>query len=180
MKTSNFMKENKDMIRSSVTALIVLTLGFSIACSSKKKVDDVQAGDVAADSNVSSRDIKFDPRGSDSGSIKGLNTIRFGYDDASISSEARRILASNAEWIKANTDATIQVEGHCDERGSVEYNLALGERRAKAVKNYLIGLGIDGQRLTIISYGKEKPLDTTNTEAGMAKNRRANFVPLAR
>lgn len=169
------------MIRSSVKALVVLALGLTIACSSKKKEEEgVQTGDVAADSNVGSRNIKFDPRGSDSGSIKGLNTIRFSYDDASITSEARRILSSNAEWIKANSDATVQIEGHCDERGSVEYNLALGERRANAVKKYLVGLGIDGSRLTVISYGKEKPLDTSNTEAGMAKNRRANFVPLAR
>jgi peptidoglycan-associated lipoprotein len=167
------------MKRSVFCFLITATLGLSLACSSKKKADDgSKNGDVSADSSIGAKDMKFDPMGSDSGNIKGLSTIRFGYDDATISSEARKILANNAEWIKSNTDATVQVEGHCDERGSVEYNLALGERRAKAVKNYLVNLGIPSGRLTIISYGKEKPIDTSNTEAGMAKNRRANFVPL--
>lgn len=167
------------MNRNFATALIVGALIFAVACASKKKSDDDnKTGDVSADTNIGAKDMKFDPMGSDSGNIKGLNTIRFGYDDAAISSEARKVLASNAEWIKQNPDTTIQIEGHCDERGSVEYNLALGERRAKAVKSYLSTLGINGKRMTVISYGKEKPIDTTNTEAGMAKNRRANFVPL--
>ena len=162
-----------------IRSLLALSLTFAVACASKKKTDDgVAAGDVSADGSIGGKDIQFDPMGSDSGNIKGLRTIRFGYDDAHISAEARKTLASNAEWIKANPATTVQIEGHCDERGSVEYNLALGERRAKAVKQYLASLGVDGKRMTIISYGKEKPIDTTNTEAGMAKNRRANFVPL--
>jgi peptidoglycan-associated lipoprotein len=162
------------------SALIVGAVIFSVACSNKKKEDDnaIKTGDTAADTSIGAKDMKFDPVGSDSGNIKGLNTIHFAYDDASIASDARKTLAANAEWIKNNPDTTVQIEGHTDERGSVEYNLALGERRAKAVKTYLAKLGIDGKRLTTISYGKEKPLDSSNTEAGMAKNRRANFVPL--
>ena len=78
-----------------------------------------------------------------------------------------------------NRYATIQIEGHCDSRGSVEYNLALGERRAKAVKAYMGSLGIDSKRMTIISYGEEKPIATGDSEDAYAKNRRANFVPLA-
>ncbi len=160
-------------------SILSLAFAFSVACGSKKQANDQAGnGDVSADSNIGAKDMQFDAQGSDSGNIKGLQTVHFSYDDASISSEARKTLASNAEWIKNNSSATVQVEGHTDERGSVEYNLALGERRAKAVKNYLQSLGISANRLTIISYGKEKPLDTSNTEAGMAKNRRANFVPL--
>lgn len=167
------------MSRIWIRSLLALSLTFGIACASKKKDDGgVNAGDVSADGSIGGKDIQFDPMGSDSGNIKGLRTIRFSYDDANISAEARKTLAGNADWIKANPNATIQIEGHCDERGSVEYNLALGERRAKAVKSYMSTLGVDGKRMTIISYGKEKPIDTSNTEAGMAKNRRANFVPL--
>jgi peptidoglycan-associated lipoprotein len=96
-----------------------------------------------------------------------------------LSSETRKDLAENAEWIKANPKVTVQIEGHCDSRGSVEYNLALGERRAKAVKNYLVSLGLNSKRMTIISYGEEKPVATGDSEEAYAKNRRANFVPLA-
>ncbi|MBX3021108.1 MAG: peptidoglycan-associated lipoprotein Pal [Bdellovibrionales bacterium] len=131
------------------------------------------------DPNVSGTNIGFDQTGSDGGQIAGLQSVRFDYDSATLSSEARRQLADNAEWIKQNGKTTVQIEGHCDSRGSVEYNLALGERRAKAVKNYLTSLGIDSKRLTIISYGEEKPLDSGDSEAAFAKNRRANFVPLA-
>jgi peptidoglycan-associated lipoprotein len=116
--------------------------------------------------------------GSDSGQINGLSTVNFDYDQASLTTSARRLLADNAEWMRKNSDVTVQVEGHCDERGSVEYNLALGERRAKSVKNYLVSLGLDPKRLTVISYGKEKPLVSGDTEEDYAKNRRANFVPL--
>jgi peptidoglycan-associated lipoprotein len=88
------------------------------------------------------------------------------------------VLSNNAEWIRTNANVTVQIEGHSDSRGSVEYNLALGERRAKSVKSYLTSLGIDSKRLTIISYGEEKPLALGDAEADYAKNRRANFVPL--
>lgn len=161
---------------------LFLFLGlFSIttACSSKKKAEDgVAVGDVSGDASVASKDMSFDPLGSDSGNINGLQTINFGYDQASLSSEARRTLADNAEWIKSNPEITVQIEGHADSRGSVEYNLALGERRAQSVKDYLLTLGIDAKRLTIISYGKEKPIASGDTEDAHNKNRRANFVPL--
>lgn len=116
--------------------------------------------------------------GSDSGNIAGLQTVNFDYDSATLSTETRKILADNAEWIRTNSAVTVQIEGHCDARGSVEYNLALGERRAKAVKSYLVSLGVDSKRMTIISYGEEKPLMTGDSESDYARNRRANFVPL--
>lgn len=167
------------MFRYLLLVLMTATLAFSTACSSKKKAGDgVSAGDVDNDPSVASNDIQFDPMGSDSGNIAGLTTINFEYDQATLTETARADLAKNAEWIKGNPNVTVQIEGHCDSRGSVEYNLALGERRAKSVKSYLTNLGIDAKRLTIISYGEEKPVATGDSESVYAKNRRANFVPL--
>ncbi len=147
-----------------------------VSCASKKKGGEGADGDSA---EISSEAMNFNPQGSDSGEIEGLNTVRFAYDSSSLSQTTRDQLANNAKWIKARPNLTIQVEGHADSRGSVEYNLALGERRAQAVKDYLINLGVEGGRLTILSYGKEKLLDLGDSEAAHSKNRRANFVPLA-
>ena len=167
------------MIRYLLAALICLTFVANTSCSSKKKAqDDVAAGDVAADPNVASKDLQFDPLGSDSGNIAGLSTINFELDKASLTESARARLTENAKWINEHPGLTIQIEGHCDSRGSVEYNLALGERRAQSVKSYLVNLGVDGKRLTIISYGEEKPVATGDSESVYAQNRRANFVPL--
>lgn len=127
---------------------------------------------------VSDKSISTDPQGSDSGRIDGLVSVNFGYDQATLTNEARAKLKQNADWIKKNGQYTIQIEGHTDERGSVEYNLSLGERRAKSVKSYLEGLGVESRRMTIISYGEEKPIDSGDSEGAWAKNRRANFVPL--
>ena len=164
------------MIRNLVIAVFSLSLIFTAACSSKKKSGDGVAGEV--DGNIDSTKMNWNPAGSDSGEIQGLKTINFEYDRATLNESARQDLAGNAEWIKSNSNVTIQIEGHCDSRGSVEYNLALGERRAKSVKNYLVNLGIDSKRLTIISYGEEKPVASGDSESVYSKNRRANFVPL--
>ena len=165
---------------SRIVALVFLslTLVFGVSCASKKKAEDTTATDVSADPSVTSKSMSFDPMGSDSGNIEGLQTVNFGYDQSSLTASARKILAGNAGWIKNNSNLTIQIEGHCDSRGSIEYNLSLGERRAKAVKNYLVSLGIDGKRMTIISYGKEKLLAQGDSESDHTRNRRANFVPL--
>ncbi len=167
------------MFRYLLLVVMAAALAISTGCSSKKKAEDgVSAGDVEGDPSVSSKDLQFDPMGSDSGNIAGLSTINFEYDKATLTESAQSDLAKNAEWIKSNPNVTVQIEGHCDSRGSVEYNLALGERRAKSVKTYLTNLGVDGKRLTIISYGEEKPVATGDSESIYAKNRRANFVPL--
>ncbi|MBX7231708.1 MAG: peptidoglycan-associated lipoprotein Pal [Bdellovibrionales bacterium] len=153
------------------------------ACSSKKKAEDTAgtgAGEGNPDAGIASKEMTYDSAGSDSGSIAGLSSINFEYDKSSLSPESRKKLADNAGWIKENKNVSVQVEGHCDSRGTVEYNLALGERRAQAVKKYLVSLGIDGKRLSVISYGKEKPLASGDAEADYAKNRRANFVPLTK
>jgi peptidoglycan-associated lipoprotein len=105
----------------------------------------------------------------------GLQRIHFGFDQHTLSAEAREILGRNADFLKNNTGVRVRIEGHTDERGSDEYNLALGERRARAARDYLISLGINGNRLSIISYGEEMPLERGATEASWAKNRRAEF-----
>ena len=105
-----------------------------------------------------------------------LQRIFFDFDQYVLTSQAKDILAANAAYLKANSGVEVQIEGHCDERGSDEYNLALGERRAQAAQKYLVSLGISPDRLRVISYGEEKPLDSANNEAAWAKNRRAEFV----
>lgn len=100
--------------------------------------------------------------------------VYFDYDKSDLRNEAREILKKNADRMM-KSDAKIRIEGHCDERGSAEYNLALGERRAKSVQQYLITLGVAADRLSIISYGKEKPAVTGQDESAWSKNRRAEF-----
>ena len=89
--------------------------------------------------------------------------------------EARSVLEKHALWLQGQRDVRVIVEGHCDERGTVEYNLALGEQRARAVRDYLASLGVAGARLRVVSYGKERPLDPGSDAAAMARNRRAHF-----
>ena len=102
--------------------------------------------------------------------------VFFEYDSASLSDNAQKTLSHQAQWLGTNAQATITIEGHCDERGTREYNLALGERRAAAVKNYLVSLGVDRSRVSTISYGKERPEELGSTDAVWSKNRRAVTV----
>lgn len=106
-----------------------------------------------------------------------LKDVHFAYDSYELDGSARDVLAANAEWLKENRRARTEIEGHCDERGTVEYNLALGAKRAKAVKDYLVSLGIASERLTTISYGEELPLCRDASEQCYARNRRVHFVP---
>jgi len=103
----------------------------------------------------------------------GSDTVLFGYDSYELDSEARGTLARHAEWLRANPDVRVTIEGHCDERGTREYNLALGDRRANSAKNFLVGQGIALTRISTISYGKERPAVEGSDEAGWAGNRRA-------
>ena len=104
-----------------------------------------------------------------------LQDIHFDFDKATIRPDAARLLDANAAWLRSNGNMLVLVEGHCDERGTNEYNLVLGERRARATVNYLIGQGIAQDRLSLVSYGEERPLCTEHNEACWAKNRRAHF-----
>ncbi len=105
-----------------------------------------------------------------------LANIHFDFDKSTLRPEDRKILKGHAEWLMKNKDVNIIVEGHCDERGTTEYNLALGERRATETKKYLVELGVAADRIKTISYGEERPLDPGHNEAAWAKNRRAQFV----
>jgi len=111
---------------------------------------------------------------------KLLKDIHFDFDRYDIRGGDEEILKENAALLKKYPKTKIQIEGHCDERGTVEYNLALGERRANNTKKYLVSLGIASDRITAISYGKEKPLDTGHSEEAWAKNRRAHTVLLSK
>ncbi len=102
-------------------------------------------------------------------------TVFFGFDDYTLNAEAQGTLNTLSEKLKAKAGLVVQIEGHCDERGSIEYNLALGDRRAQSVKNYLTQLGVDASRLTTISYGEERPAADGHSEDAWAKNRRAEF-----
>ena len=102
--------------------------------------------------------------------------IYFEFDSASLAGEAQDILRRKAEWLRDNPGVRVIIEGHCDERGTNEYNLALGDRRAYSAKAFLLDLGIDSARLTTVSYGEERPTDTQSTEEAWALNRRAHFV----
>jgi len=106
-----------------------------------------------------------------------LKDVHFAFDSYELDRTARDVLAANAEWLKDNPRARTEIEGHCDARGTVEYNLALGARRAKAVKDYLVTLGISAGRLSTISYGEELPLCREQSEECYARNRRVHFVP---
>ena len=129
--------------------------------------------------------VPVEPSGADALSSKDLDAINkdspfqplfFAYDQAEVSTEGQAVLNSNAEILKKYPTWIITIEGHSDERGTAEYNLALGERRALAARNYLVSLGIPADRLRTVSYGKEFPFDPGHTEDAFSKNRRAHFV----
>ncbi len=104
-----------------------------------------------------------------------LKDIHFEFDRSDLTASAQTILKANADYLAANPSVTAQIEGHCDERGTNEYNMALGNRRATSAHKYLRGLGIDAKRLSTVSYGEELPLDMGHNEAAWARNRRAHF-----
>jgi peptidoglycan-associated lipoprotein len=105
-----------------------------------------------------------------------LKDVYFDFDKYDIRSADAKMLDANAAWLKSNANLLVLIEGHCDERGTNEYNLALGERRAKATMNYLVGQGVAQSRVSIISYGEERPVCTEHNEACWTKNRRAHFL----
>ena len=108
--------------------------------------------------------------------IAGMQTIYFDYDSSEIRSDARSALRQNADKLNAGNIGVVTVEGHCDERGSTEYNLALGERRANAVKRYLVDLGVPGNNLRTVSFGEERPAVQGHDESAWKYNRRADFT----
>ena len=165
-----------------VVVMVVAVAGAG--CGKKKKTTALDesttygAGGAGSESGLtegSSLDRYKRGLGPEEGGV--LKDVHFAYDSYELDGQARDVLAANAEWLKDNSRARTEIEGHCDERGTVEYNLALGARRAKAVKDYLTTLGISGDRLSTISYGEELPLCREQSESCYARNRRVHFVP---
>jgi peptidoglycan-associated lipoprotein len=118
---------------------------------------------------------KRPPLGMQFEETRDLQIIYFEFDKYSLTDQARDTLHRNAEWLKQNPNVSVQIEGHCDERGTLEYNQVLGENRAVSTKKYLVSLGIDPDRLYTISYGETQPADSGHSEDAWAKNRRAVF-----
>jgi len=108
--------------------------------------------------------------------VAEMPDIHFSFDQYALRPEAKRVLESSATWLKARPQALLMIEGHCDERGTSEYNLSLGERRAKASKDYLVSRGIDARRISVVSLGEEQPMCQEHTEGCWTKNRRAHFL----
>jgi len=148
-----------------------LTL-LSVSCASKKAENK---SDNVADSSLDKNGLMLNGD-SDSGKAGGLKTIYFDYTSSTINESNKKVLKNNAEFLKNHAAVAIAIEGHCDERGGRQFNLALGEKRALAVKNYLVALGVPKKRLSTISYGNEKPVTEGRSEMEWSKNRRGNFV----
>jgi peptidoglycan-associated lipoprotein len=152
-------------------AVCVLSLSLAVGCAEEEKpaeevVQPVETEEPATPPEPIST-ITVD---------EATQTVYFAFDDYTLSPEAQSKLNTTADYLRENPAAVMQVEGHCDERGSIEYNLALGQRRAQSVKNYLVELGIDPSRLPTISYGEEKPAVQGHDESAWSQNRRAEFV----
>ncbi len=134
-----------------------------------------EKGEIIDEENIEWEDAGYKP-----GDINELENfkpknINFEYDKSDLSEEARKMLGTISRWMDKNPDIKLRIEGHADDRGTSEYNLALGDRRANAVKKYLLLLTIDGSRLSTISYGEEMPIDSGQNEAAWTKNRRVHF-----
>jgi peptidoglycan-associated lipoprotein len=149
---------------------LFLGLVFSGCCCPKKKAAEAPAETVAPPPEVK-EEVPPTPEEP----AVSLEPIYFDFDKSNITQDSKAILDKNAEWISKNPTTKIRVEGNCDERGTNEYNMALGERRANTAKQYLLNLGVSADRLTMVSYGEEKPMDPGHDEAAWTKNRRDDF-----
>ena len=161
-----------------ISAILIL---FVSACATKPKdsADASGSGSTSSDSSVTDGSItETAGSGIVSGSQEDLivnvgDRVYFGYDSSDLDSDALELLQDQVAWLKQNSGVSVTIEGHCDERGTREYNLALGEKRAQAVKNYLIGLGVSPDRVSTISYGKERPAVVGSNDGAWAQNRRS-------
>ena len=160
-------------------AMTVIMSLVLVGCSSNSKKKDGSASDSVVDDSAMNNPLELNGS-SDQSTAGGLQTIYFAFDSSSLSSAGRTTLEMNANYLKDNDSIDIQVEGHSDERGGEQYNLALGERRARAIKDYLVALGVEAGRVSIISFGKTTPLEFGHDESAWSKNRRGNFVITAK
>jgi len=153
---------------------LFLLIPLSLNCS-KKSDPDVTYGSDADGSDRATGSGNYGGEDLGDGSSAGLRTIYFAYDSATLNTDSKNILRKNAKFLKKNKNTSLGIEGHCDDRGTTEYNLALGERRANSVRSYMVNLGVKGKRLRSISYGEERPAMQGQSERVWAKNRRVEF-----
>lgn len=171
-----------------IFTLVIVAGATLMGCSRKRQVeteDDrgrtdpgtiVDTPDGGADDR---RDLEAEAMAARNAALSAIGEqIYFDFDQSDLRSEAREVLNRKAEVLRDYPEIRVRIEGHCDERGTVEYNLALGERRAEAARQYLIDLGIDSDRLTTVSYGEERPTVEGSNEAAWSQNRRDEFVAL--
>ncbi len=197
MKTLNTVKKSNIAL----VVLVCLSLALVAGCSRRGKstqselaappmqgeptvieLGDSRLSDMLKEGDIPEEDRgdlpwlpKRPPRGMQFEQTSALQVVYFEFDKFTLTTQTRNALDQNAAWLKNNPEISVQIEGHCDERGTLEYNQVLGENRTLAVKKYLAALGIDPNRLYTISYGETVPADSGHTEDAWAKNRRAQF-----
>jgi peptidoglycan-associated lipoprotein len=168
------------MIRKHMIFALALVALMAIAgCGGKKATTappPTEPASSTTDQPVTEQPATTDPTPSEELNQMALSDAFFDFDSYALSSEAKGTLEQNAKELKRVTAGNITIEGHCDERGTKAYNLALGEKRAGAAKEYLVALGVNGTRINTVSYGKERPFDDGHDDSAWAKNRRAHFV----
>lgn len=156
------------------TLLLISSSLLFTGCGDKPKKGDPSASAVSSEGSAASAlEINAD---SDSGKAGALQTVYFDFNSSVLRSDTRSALESNASFLKENPSVKVIVEGHCDERGSVQYNIALGEKRAKSIKRFLTSMGVESSRVETATYGKERPVAFGHDESAWSQNRRGNFV----
>lgn len=167
------------MVRTKILAVLLfsLVLAFTFACAKKKTLQPVTEEKAAVEEMAEETPVaEEEPVVDDSRLASMCEDVFFDYDKYNLQADAKATLEMNAKALKAEPSVRVIIEGHCDERGTEDYNMALGEKRAKAAMEYLVSLGVSASSFTIISYGESRPFDQGHGEASWAKNRRAHFV----
>jgi peptidoglycan-associated lipoprotein len=157
---------------------MVASLTVVVGCGGKKAIDEPAPTDTQAApvEEVKEAPVEQPVTPSTDMSPVSLNDVFFDFDQYNLTSEAKSTLDANARELKRMAETNITIEGHCDERGTKAYNLALGDKRANAARDYLVALGVGAARITTVSYGKERPFEAGHDESAWAKNRRAHIV----
>ncbi len=164
-----------------ILAGLLIALALSAGCASRKQVSTTQATPPPPAPTETKPETPPPPpppppQEQPEETTAALQDAFFDFDDFSLRADAKAALDADGKYLEKNAGMNVIVEGHCDERGSVEYNLALGEKRARAAKDYLVSYGVAANRMTTISYGKERPFDPGHSEDAWSKNRRAHFI----
>jgi len=196
IKDLSTLKQRREKMRKNVWLTILLgvilpAMFFTVSCTKNvvktepvsttqpeiSKTSDKSAEQVKQTEQMQEDRSQAEAAASEAAGMAFVNeNILFSFDSSVLSDQAQQILNSKADYLRANSGVTVTVEGHCDERGTEAYNIALGERRAESVKNFLVDMGISANRLNTISYGEERPIAMGQDEASWGKNRRAQFM----